>query len=225
MSKIHQFLRNAFRKRQWKSRQRYFRKRYYPTLRNSPTFFTTSIICSNCWGGMLYHDANLKFLSPTINLAFDPRDFIYLVQHLADLPQATMTEDTSAGKSYPVGQLIFPNGEAIEVGFVHCKDFREGQAKFWERASRITEDIVVIFMTSHLTQKIYDDFLTIKYPKVCVYGSTDAMIDPQFSSEFLHYPQLNTSKKDVLSFKRLFGRQIIIDDLGFDWYSFAFGEK
>lgn len=38
-----------------------------------------SIICSNCIGGVLYHYAGRKFLSPTINLWIRQDDFIKMI--------------------------------------------------------------------------------------------------------------------------------------------------
>ena len=225
MPTTRQFLRNTLRKKQWESRRKFFRKNFYPTLSKSPTFTTTSIISSNCWGGMLYHDANQKFLSPTINLTFDALDFIYFANHLNELSQATMREEAPSQKAFPVGLLSYPSGKTIRLYFVHYQSFKEGRDKFWERASRITENIVVVFMTSHLTKEMYEGFASIKYPKLCVYGFSNVSIDPELSSVFLRYPALAQSKRDVLSFKHPFGRKIAIDSLGFDWYSFVFGPK
>ena len=41
-----------------------------------------SIISSNCNGGFIYHDLNLKFFSPTINLFFYPKDYIKFIANL-----------------------------------------------------------------------------------------------------------------------------------------------
>ena len=172
---------------------------------------------------MLYHDAGLKFLSPTINLTFAPNDFIFFAKHLSELEKATMAEDCSSNDPFPVGTLTYPDGKSIKIRFVHYKTYEEGMTKFWERAKRISNHIVVILMTSELTKDVYEEFLTIGYKKVCVYGTSDVAIAPEYSQFFIKFPKMLTSKKDILSFKRLLGRQIILDDLGFDWYTFAFG--
>lgn len=35
-----------------------------------------TLLCNNCLGGVIFHELNLKFLSPTINLWMYPSDFI-----------------------------------------------------------------------------------------------------------------------------------------------------
>ena len=44
--------------------------------------FTFSIICSSCIGGIIYHRLGLKFLTPTINLWFNQKDFIKFISNL-----------------------------------------------------------------------------------------------------------------------------------------------
>lgn len=52
-----------------------------------------TIISSNCVGGIIYHELGERFLSPTINLWFEPNDFLkfasnfdfYLSQDLIEI--------------------------------------------------------------------------------------------------------------------------------------------
>lgn len=41
-----------------------------------------SIISQQCIGGGIYHDMGMQFLSPTINLYFEAKDFIKFVENL-----------------------------------------------------------------------------------------------------------------------------------------------
>src|SRR5574344_2087328 len=64
-----------------------------------------SIISQNCVGGVLYHDLGLKFTSPTINLYFEPLDFMRYILNLRKyndcVPKIYMDEK----RGYPVGKL------------------------------------------------------------------------------------------------------------------------
>lgn len=51
-------------------------------MRNALKNRDFSIICSNCVGGVIYHELNLPFLSPTINLFIKPSDYIKFVSNL-----------------------------------------------------------------------------------------------------------------------------------------------
>ena len=41
-----------------------------------------TLLSQNCVGGVIYHDVNQKFLSPTVNLYILPKDFIKFVNNL-----------------------------------------------------------------------------------------------------------------------------------------------
>ena len=60
-----------------------------------------SFISQQCIGGVIYHDMNMQFLSPTINLYLEPKDFLEMVENLEyymKLPiQMKMEEDKIIG--------------------------------------------------------------------------------------------------------------------------------
>lgn len=103
-----------------------FRNRYMH-LRNTDV----TIFCSNCVGGVIYHDLGLRFMSPTINLFMRPSDF---VSFCSDLPKYLETELTEldTDKPYPCGCL-----DGIRIDFVHYKSFQEARAKWVERSKRV----------------------------------------------------------------------------------------
>lgn len=105
-------------------------------LKNKP-----SIIANHCIGGIISHDLNLQFLSPTVNLKILPDDFIKLVENLQEYLAAEIVEIDS-DLNYPVGRL-----KDITIYFVHYKTFEEAVAKWNERKQRVNFDNLRIMMT------------------------------------------------------------------------------
>lgn len=101
-----------------------------------------SIISSNCWGGVVYHDLGQEFLSPTINLWFKPNDFMKFVGNLKWYLSLEPIEEKSTEYSYPVGRI----GD-IYLYFMHYSSFDEAKSKWMERATRINWDNIFIAMT------------------------------------------------------------------------------
>lgn len=118
-------------------RQRYQKKKQ-KRLRNTDF----SLIASNCNGGIILHDLNLKFNTPFINLSLPPKDFIklagdfehYMALELKELPDETV--------SYPVGQL----GD-LRINFVHYPSFEEAKRKWDERKQRINYNNLFFMLT------------------------------------------------------------------------------
>lgn len=88
------------------------------------------IISSNCVGGVIYHDLNLPFYSPTINLLIPMDDFIRFAENLEWYLQQPVLQTFEDGISYPVGMV----GD-IKIYFMHYNTF-EKAVKAWERRKR-----------------------------------------------------------------------------------------
>ena len=183
-----------------------------------------SIISSNCWGAELYHDAKKRFLSPTINLTFDPMDFLKFVSRIDEIKSTKIIEIKDHKLTYPVGKLVYPDGDAIVIRFVHYNSFEEARIKFYDRASRIINNIVVLFMVRELTDELLCAFNKLKLKKVCVYGRNISSNKLLLDKIYVKFEKIITSKKDVLSFKSYLSAKRIIDDVDFDYYSFCFIE-
>ena len=63
-----------------------------------------SIISQNCLGGVVSHDLNLRFLSPTINLYMNSDDFLTFVENIKLFKEAKL-EFIKSNYKYPVGIL------------------------------------------------------------------------------------------------------------------------
>ena len=91
-----------------------------------------TIISQNCIGSIMYHDLGQKFLSPTINMKFNPNDFVMFlsnIRYYLDAPISFLNDDRYP---FPVGHI----GDCF-VEFVHFKTEDEVVSKWNERKERI----------------------------------------------------------------------------------------
>ncbi|MDM0632410.1 DUF1919 domain-containing protein [Clostridium perfringens] len=124
-----------------------------------------TIISSFCGGGTLYHDIGMKFLSPTINLAFDGEDFCSFCENLEYNLSQQIREYKTDKVSYPVGKI----GDNIEIRFVHYKTFEEAVTKWNERVKRINFEKIFIMATDRdgmNSKKCLSRFDRLPYKKV-----------------------------------------------------------
>lgn len=97
-----------------------------------------SIICNNYFGGMLYHDLGLKFLSPTVNLYFDMGDYIEFLENLGFYLNCELT---NAGSKEEIIGLL---NNKIKLHGVHYSSFDELKQKWEERRHRVNYDNLYI---------------------------------------------------------------------------------
>ena len=62
-----------------------------------------TILASNCNGTIMYHDLDLPYLSPTINLWFKDLDFVKMMENLEWYMNGQIIEVTDKEEDYPVG--------------------------------------------------------------------------------------------------------------------------
>lgn len=119
-----------------------------------------SIISMNCVGGILYHDCQSRFLSPTIDLYFYPTDFIKFVNNIDYY--LSLTPQVSVGQDYPVGIL-----DDIKIFFMHYSSCEEALTKWEERKNRINIKKIFVIMIERdgFTKQDFNNFKKIKFPK------------------------------------------------------------
>lgn len=124
-------------------------------------FSEISLISQNCIGGIIYHDANQRFLSPTVNLYILPKDFIKFVNNLDYY--LSLTPNVEMGKDYPIGTL----GD-IQINFMHYSAPEEAVEKWEERKQRINFNKIFVIMVERdgFDDEDFKEFLKIKYPKI-----------------------------------------------------------
>lgn len=99
-----------------------------------------TIISSFCVAGTIYHDVGTKFLSPTINLAFDGEDFCAFCENLEENLKKDIIEVKNHDFDYPVGRL----GDNVLIRFVHYDNFELAKSKWLERVQRINWSKIVV---------------------------------------------------------------------------------
>lgn len=121
-----------------------------------------SIISCNCIGGLLYHDYNQKFLSPTINLFIESPDFIKFCKDLPLYINSDLIELKDSA-NYPIGML-----RDIKIHFLHYKNFEEAKIKWDTRKKRINWNNIFVIMSDrdNYKEELLNDFLQLPYKKV-----------------------------------------------------------
>lgn len=120
-----------------------------------------SIISMNCIGGIVYHDCKAKFLSPTIDLYFEPRDFLRFVNnldfYLGQTPVVEMVD------KFPVGTL-----HDIKIYFMHYHSVSEALDKWETRKERINKDKIFVIMVERdgFSKVDFEEFKKIAFPKL-----------------------------------------------------------
>lgn len=100
-----------------------------------------TIIASNCNGGFIAHDLNLRFNSPFVNLYLMPKDFIRYLKKIEFYQQQNLTF-VQTEKAYPVAKL----GD-ITLYFMHYHSKQEAEQKWNERSKRMDLDNLFVMMT------------------------------------------------------------------------------
>ncbi|ECP5284326.1 DUF1919 domain-containing protein, partial [Campylobacter lari] len=129
-----------------------------------------SIFSNNCIAGFLYHDYNMEFLSPTINLQLSPMDFIKFCSRLdyylsleikkieIDYNVLTLFKELGGKKiSFPVGKI----GDLI-VFFQHYKNIDEAMEKWNYRKNKIvTKKYIIMNYINYDAYPCHKDFKKI----------------------------------------------------------------
>ena len=170
-----------------------------------------TILSSDCLGGVIYHDFNLKFMSPTINLYIKPSDFIKFCKNLDFYIDKKIVEVKD--KNHIVGKL-----EDIELHFLHYKSFKEACDKWYERTKRINRENVFIILTykDGCSEQNIKDFNELDYDSKIVFV-------PQKYNNYdcSYYINGSENEKNEVKFlgnnSNIFGKKLIDD---FDIVSF-----
>lgn len=118
------------------------RKRMRKNLTNENITFLTP----NCVGGILFHDLNLKFLSPTVNLMLNQKDFLQFVLNLDEYLNGEFEFYHDAEKAFPCAFLKGDGVPAINIFFTHYSTEKEALDSWNRRVERIKYDNMFIFI-------------------------------------------------------------------------------
>lgn len=118
------------------------RERWLKRLRTLNHNHDFSLITNDCVGGVISHDLNEQFRSPTVNLWIPNAHFLEFAQNLEYYLSCEITETTDVSKTYPVGTIVPKDDQhiPIEVNFMHYSSFEEAYGKWKERSARVNYD-------------------------------------------------------------------------------------
>lgn len=122
-----------------------------------------TIISSNCIGGIIYKDLNMRFTSPTINLFFKPKDFLKFCLNLEYYLSLEIKNTYDKDKKYPVGIL-----DDVKIYFMHYSNFTEAKECWDRRKKRVNLDNIIVIMVDRdgFTLNDLEEFKKIKYKKI-----------------------------------------------------------
>lgn len=134
-----------------------------------------TIISNNCWGGSIYQEFNLEYLTPTIGLYFFADDYIEFLKNLPEVIKNNLEfinykesihyEDLKLSK-YDYSKCVIGRlNEKIEIIFLHYCDIFEAKQKWDRRKKRINFDNIIIKCNDQngFSQKNYTDFINLPY--------------------------------------------------------------
>ena len=99
-----------------------------------------SLLCANCMGGIICHQLDTPFLSPTVNLMILQPDFYRLVLNLNKYLDSEFAEIPP--QECPRGDL-----DGVVVNFTHYNTFNGGVSAWKRRCKRINFDNLWIIAT------------------------------------------------------------------------------
>lgn len=194
------------------------RNTYYKRLQKRLKNSDFTIICNNCFGGLVYHNLSQRFNSPTINLFIPPNDFLQFVANLKEYLEKELVEIKEHNNPYPIGTLTL-EGYTVYIHFMHYASFEEAKAKWDERKKRIDySNLYIIMMISKgLTNEYLKKFEALPYEHKLLIAHNN-----KFSSNNMVTHKVFTKKgyKDgmILNYKSKFSVRRHMDEI--DYVSF-----
>lgn len=164
---------------------KYFSQRVYRKIKN--TFLKKrlkndnfTILAPTCIAGIMYHWLGEQFLSPTINMFFNEKDFLRFAKdidyYINQEPEFLEMKTSDEGYSYPVGVLKKTGEEDIKLYFMHYKNFDEAKEKWNKRKKRVNKDnLFYIFSTQNGNLSLDDvkDLKSIKAKGIVCFTAED----------------------------------------------------
>lgn len=151
---------NKFRKKVY---ERFYRKNVVADYRSRIRNENFTIICNNCFGGYLYHDLGLQFLTPTINLMIRAEDYIKFLENLEFYLDCEITDGGIFDASY--GGVIGILNNEIKINGIHYETFEELKSKWNERKKRVNFNNIFIIGSYRdgCTDELVERFCALPY--------------------------------------------------------------
>lgn len=181
------------------------RRIYYFRLKMRLKNTEPTIISNNCFGGYVYKNLGLKYMSPTVNLSIKMLDFLEFANNLEGYLSAELTEASADEESedYPVGKLVY-NGHPIYVHFLHYRTFEDAADKWNRRKTRVNYDnLYIIVCTKYLNDDCVQGFADLPYEhKMLISGRADTGYPGAIFKDAFSYGGEILKYKSDMSIKR-----------------------
>lgn len=125
-------IKNRLAAKTWTLRSNLYSKHLRRKLKNHDF----SLITNNCVGGVICHNLNMPFRSPTVNLWMTSNEFLRFVNDLPYYLNCPVEEIHEEGISYPIG-LLRRGEETVRLYFMHYDSFAQAVEKWSARAKRV----------------------------------------------------------------------------------------
>ena len=176
-----------------------------------------TIISSNCIGGIIYHDLKMPFLSPTINLYMNTKDFIKFCSNMKYYLDQELIEVLDKEYNYPVAKCV-----DLKLYGVHYRNFHELNDKWHERAGRINWNNIYVMLAERDDCGINDikqfDKLEIKNKVIFVHQEMPHIKSAVYIPGSLDDEGERTCVADLTTYKGRFTGERLIDK--FDYVEF-----
>lgn len=149
-----------------------------------------SIISEHCFGGITYHDLDMEFNSPLINMFLLHNDFFRLVSNLKYYFSIPLEfKEMQEEKKYPIGLL----GD-LSLYFNHYKTFEDAKRAWEKRVKRVNFDNILVQAPLYTYEHVRE-FQKIPYRKIGFSKVEVADEDIIYLREF-EDPYINEKSKD-----------------------------
>lgn len=165
-----------------------------------------TIYSNNCWGGRLYDKFGLKYLTPTIGLAFTSDDFIKFLENPNFYYQQELIPIQKVQKKVndEWGYYDCECGD-IKILFRHYRNVNDAINKFNKRKSRIINDNIIVKFTyfdDNVDRDLLNRFINLPYKKLILFVK-DLNVYNEYKDKCIciYFPK-NTFKKEFVSSDR-----------------------
>lgn len=121
------------------------------SLRLVPKSF--SIISDDCWGGQIYRQLHLRYLTPTVGLWIQSADYLNYLENFDSIHREEL-KFIKHKKKYPLAHL-----SGVRIHFLHSTNEAEAAQKYLERHGRIDRENVFYKIDFGKTRYTQEDIL------------------------------------------------------------------
>ena len=153
-----------------------------------------SIISNNCWGGMVYDEFHLPYLTPTVGMWIPSSDYIKFISNLQyyltiDVEKITYKEcharellekrKREGRYSFDLSDLVIGRIDDVDIIFLHYHSFEDAKHKWEKRRSRVNYDKLIVKFNDQngFEEKYYRDFEGLDFECKLFFTVNEKLLD------------------------------------------------